>query len=68
MLRLITITGARRQNPDGTSESICGSCFVTVTIASWEADFDRAEGKRSRDANEPRQSGKAIDHEHYDYE
>jgi hypothetical protein len=33
----------RRFNPDGTTDSICRKCFLTVATATWEADLDSAE-------------------------
>lgn len=33
----------RRSNPDGTTDSICRQCFVTVATATGEADLDSAE-------------------------
>ena len=33
----------RRQNPDGTTDSICRKCFVTVITAVRTTDLDRAE-------------------------
>jgi hypothetical protein len=32
-----------RSNPDGTIDSVCRKCFVTVGSAVWEADLDPAE-------------------------
>jgi len=32
-----------RSNPDGTIDSICRSCFITVARAFWEADLERDE-------------------------
>jgi hypothetical protein len=32
-----------RQNPDGTTDSICRKCFATVVTASRKEDLDRAE-------------------------
>jgi hypothetical protein len=34
---------ARRVNPDGTTDSICRKCFVTVGSSTWEAELERAE-------------------------
>lgn len=36
-------TFARRANNDGTVESICRECFVTIATAHWEAELDDAE-------------------------
>jgi hypothetical protein len=33
----------RRANKNGTTDSICTRCFVTVATGTWEADLDRAE-------------------------
>jgi hypothetical protein len=32
-----------RNNPDGTTDSICGQCFATVCTSIWEAKLERAE-------------------------
>ncbi len=32
-----------RENRDGTIESLCRKCCVTVCTAVWEADLDEAE-------------------------
>jgi hypothetical protein len=32
-----------RPNPDGTTDSVCRKCFVTVASAVWEADLDPVE-------------------------
>lgn len=34
---------AHRYNRDGTTDSICKECFMTVAKAIWEADLERAE-------------------------
>ena len=34
---------AHRYNRDGTTDSICKGCFMTVARAIWEADLERAE-------------------------
>lgn len=36
-------TFAHRSNRNGTTDTICRQCFVTVATAIWEADLDRAE-------------------------
>lgn len=36
---------AHRYNRDGTTDSICKECFITVATAIWEADLERAEQK-----------------------
>lgn len=33
----------RRHNHDGTIDSICPHCFVTVGTSTWESDLDRME-------------------------
>lgn len=33
----------RRPKSDGTTDSICTRCFLTVATATWEADLDSAE-------------------------
>jgi len=32
-----------RSNSNGTTDSICKSCFLTIATAMWEADLDSAE-------------------------
>jgi hypothetical protein len=32
-----------RMNKDGTIDSICPQCFVTIGCSTWEADLDRME-------------------------
>ena len=39
----------RRSNPNGTTDSICKSCFLTVATAMWEADLDSAERQHTCD-------------------
>jgi hypothetical protein len=34
---------ARRSNEDGTIDSICRHCFVTVATEQWETDLEIAE-------------------------
>ena len=34
---------AHRNNPDGTTDSICRHCFATVSNSIWEAELERAE-------------------------
>ena len=43
MFKLITIAYAHRRNADGTTDSICRNCFITVITASYEGDLTRAE-------------------------
>jgi hypothetical protein len=38
-----TISFAHRQNPDGTTDSICENCFLVVARVSTEADLDCLE-------------------------
>jgi hypothetical protein len=38
-----------RFNPNGTTDSICKSCFLTVASAIWEADLDSAEREHKCD-------------------
>lgn len=37
------LTFAHRNNPDGTTDSICRQCFTTVFTSIWEAELERAE-------------------------
>jgi hypothetical protein len=32
-----------RTNPDGTTDSICKKCFVTIANSVWEADLELRE-------------------------
>ncbi len=34
---------AHRDNPGGTTDSICRQCFATVGTSAWEAELERAE-------------------------
>lgn len=34
---------AHRANEDGTLDSICPRCFVTIANSTWEADLERVE-------------------------
>lgn len=34
---------AHRANRDGTTDSICKECFVTVCTSTWESELARAE-------------------------
>lgn len=43
MFKLITLAYAHRRNIDGTTDSICKNCFITVIRASREGDLARAE-------------------------
>lgn len=51
MLTLTTIAYARRHNADGTTDSICRHCFITVVTAWREADLNRAELDHACDPN-----------------
>jgi len=37
------LTFAHRTNRDGTIDSICKECFVTVATAMWESELDQPE-------------------------
>jgi hypothetical protein len=34
---------SHRMNGNGTTDSICTRCFITVATSTWEADLDGAE-------------------------
>lgn len=34
---------AHRINEDGTLDSICPCCFLTIATSTWEADLERME-------------------------
>jgi hypothetical protein len=34
---------SHRMNGNGTTDSICSHCFMTVATSTWEADLERAE-------------------------
>lgn len=36
-----------RSNRDGTTDTICRSCFATVATAIWEAELERKERSHS---------------------
>jgi len=40
---LIRPAFAHRTNRDGTIDSICRECFVTVATALWESELDQPE-------------------------
>jgi hypothetical protein len=40
-----------RANRDGTTDSICRNCFVTVCTSAWETDLARAERDHVCDPN-----------------
>lgn len=77
MFKLITIAYAHRRNTDGTTDSICKNCFVTVSTASGEGDLKRAEHDHLCDPiildywSKVKQDGEwplLQLHENYDYE
>lgn len=77
MFTLITIAYAHRQNADGTIDSICRNCFITVTTASSDGDLTRAEHDHTCDPNVLDYWNKMKEcneqpllrlHDHYDYE
>jgi hypothetical protein len=35
----------RRDNKDGTVDSVCRNCFVTIATARWKSDLEREESK-----------------------
>ena len=39
-----------RMNKDGTIDSVCPRCFVTVGRSTWEAELDRMEAAHTCDA------------------
>jgi len=39
----IELEFVHRSNPNGTTDSICKGCFLTVATAIWEADLESAE-------------------------
>jgi len=43
MAQASTLQFAHRLNEDGTIDSICRDCFVTVTTASSESDLEHEE-------------------------
>ncbi len=43
-------TFARRSNPDGTVDLICGKCYVTIATSKWSVELDRAEKTHVCDA------------------
>jgi hypothetical protein len=38
-----------RDNKDGTTDSFCRNCFLTVCTSMWEADLERAENDHACD-------------------
>lgn len=57
-----------RMNKDGTIDSICPHCFVTVGCSTWEADLDRMEAAhicepaRLASFNGPARSTAIVEH------
>jgi hypothetical protein len=45
---------AHRMNEDGTLDSICPRCFVTIGTSTWEADLDRMESAHRCDPEQLR--------------
>ena len=43
MTQVSTLQFAHRINDDGTIDSICCDCFVTIATESWESDLERNE-------------------------
>lgn len=39
----VSLKFVHRSNRNGTTDSICRECFVTVATSIWEADLDRSE-------------------------
>jgi len=39
-----------RTNPDGTIDSICPRCYITVGTSSWESELERMEAAHVCDA------------------
>ena len=40
---------SHRMNKDGTTDSICPRCFITVGRSTWEAELDRMEAAHTCD-------------------
>jgi hypothetical protein len=38
-----------RANADGTIDSFCRKCFMTIASSQWEADLERAESSHQCD-------------------
>lgn len=49
MAALSPPTFTHRQNRDGTIESICHACFVTVRTSFWESELEQAEKSHACD-------------------
>jgi hypothetical protein len=39
----------RRENRDGTIDSICRACFVTIHTSIWESELEQAEKNHTCD-------------------
>jgi hypothetical protein len=46
-----TLNYPHRTNPDGTIDSICPHCYVTVGTSMWEIDLERLEAAHVCDQN-----------------
>lgn len=77
MFTLATLAYAHRRNADGTTDSICRNCFITVITAIWEGDLTRAEHDHSCNPSVldywnkmkgERERPQFQLHENYDYE
>jgi len=51
MLPVTSVAYGRRRNLDGTTDSICRKCFVTVATARQETDLHCAEHSHTCDPN-----------------
>jgi hypothetical protein len=51
---------AHRNNPDGTIDSICRECLLTIASSQWEADLERAESSHKCDPHRVEELRKAI--------
>jgi hypothetical protein len=43
MLQVEHLKYPHRTNPDGTIDSICPCCYVTIGTSVWETDLERLE-------------------------
>jgi hypothetical protein len=43
MEQTVVLAFARRDNPNGTTDSVCRACCTIVANAFWEADLESAE-------------------------
>jgi hypothetical protein len=55
---------AHRLNHDGTTDSICKNCYLTIATASWEADLDSAERGHKCDPTRLEYLKKAVARSH----